>query len=45
MGRLLPGVTAGLLERGEDGRAKVTGGRVTEFTEPGTGLARVASCG
>jgi len=36
MGRPLPGVTAGLLERGQDGRARVTGGRVTEITEPGT---------
>jgi acetyl-CoA synthetase len=32
MGRPLPGVTAGLLERGEDGRAKVTDGRVMEIT-------------
>jgi acetyl-CoA synthetase len=35
MGRPLPGVTAGLLEQGEDGRARVTGGRVTEITKPG----------
>jgi len=35
MGRPLPGVTAGLLERGEDGRAKVAGGKVREITEPG----------
>lgn len=35
MGRPLPGVTAGLLERGEDGRAKVTAGKVHEITEPG----------
>lgn len=34
MGRPLPGITAGLLDRGEDGRARVTGGRVTEITEP-----------
>jgi acetyl-CoA synthetase len=36
MGRPLPGVTAALLERGDDGRAKVTGGKVGEITEPGT---------
>jgi acetyl-CoA synthetase len=36
MGRPLPGVTAALLERGEDGRAKITGGKVSEITEPGT---------
>jgi acetyl-CoA synthetase len=36
MGRPLPGVTAALLERGTDGRAKVTGGKVREITEPGT---------
>jgi len=36
MGRTLPGVTAGLLERGDDGRALVTGGRVTEITSPDT---------
>jgi acetyl-CoA synthetase len=36
MGRPLPGVTAGLLERGDDGRARVTGGKVTEITRPGT---------
>jgi acetyl-CoA synthetase len=35
MGRPLPGVTVGLLERGPDGRAKITGGKVTEVTEPG----------
>lgn len=35
MGRPLPGVTAGLLERGEDGRARVADGQVTELTEPG----------
>ena len=34
MGRPLPGVTAGLLERGNDGRARVVGGKVTEITEP-----------
>jgi len=32
MGRPLPGVAAGLLERGDDGRARVTGGTVTEVT-------------
>jgi acetyl-CoA synthetase len=36
MGRPLPGVTAGLLKQGEDGRAMVTGGRVTEITAPDT---------
>jgi acetyl-CoA synthetase len=36
MGRPLPGVTAALLERGDDGRAAVTGGKVREITEPGT---------
>jgi acetyl-CoA synthetase len=36
MGRPLPGVTAGLLERGEDGRASVTQGRVTEITAADT---------
>jgi acetyl-CoA synthetase len=36
MGRPLPGVTAGLLERGEDGRALVTDGRVNEITAPDT---------
>jgi acetyl-CoA synthetase len=36
MGRPLPGVAAALLERGEDGRAKITGGKVSEITEPGT---------
>jgi acetyl-CoA synthetase len=35
MGRPLPGITAGLLERGGDGRARVTGGRVSEITEAG----------
>jgi len=35
MGRPLPGVTAGLLERGQDGRAKVADGKVTEITTPG----------
>jgi acetyl-CoA synthetase len=35
MGRPLPGVTATLLERGQDGRAKVTAGKVSEITEPG----------
>ncbi|MFE2476032.1 acetate--CoA ligase [Streptomyces sp. NPDC059389] len=35
MGRPLPGVEAALLERGEDGRAKVTGGRVRVITEAG----------
>jgi len=35
MGRPLPGVTAGLLAQGEDGRAKVTDGQVTVITEPG----------
>ncbi len=35
MGRPLPGVTAGLLRRGEDGRAEVVRGAVTEITEPG----------
>ncbi len=35
MGRPLPGVTAGLLARGADGRARVTDGKVTEITEPG----------
>ncbi|HXW87132.1 MAG TPA: acetate--CoA ligase [Streptosporangiaceae bacterium] len=36
MGRPLPGVTAGLLKQGEDGRAMVTGGRVTEITAADT---------
>jgi len=36
MGRPLPGVTAGLLERGDDGRARVTDGKVTEITAAGT---------
>ncbi|MFF9481540.1 acetate--CoA ligase [Streptomyces sp. NPDC014733] len=35
MGRPLPGVEATVLERGEDGRALVTGGEVTEVAEPG----------
>jgi acetyl-CoA synthetase len=35
MGRPLPGVTAGLLHQGTDGRARVTGGKVTEITKPG----------
>ncbi|HEY1322650.1 MAG TPA: acetate--CoA ligase, partial [Streptosporangiaceae bacterium] len=35
MGRPLPGITAGLLERGDDGRARVAGGKVTEITRPG----------
>ncbi|WIY00503.1 acetate--CoA ligase [Amycolatopsis mongoliensis] len=34
MGRPLPGIEAGLLARGEDGRAQVTGGHVREITEP-----------
>ncbi|MFD6912300.1 acetate--CoA ligase [Streptomyces virginiae] len=37
MGRPLPGVEAALLERGEDGRAEVTGGRVRVITEAGVG--------
>jgi len=36
MGRPLPGVTAGLLKQGEDGRARVTGGRVNEITAADT---------
>jgi acetyl-CoA synthetase len=36
MGRPLPGVTAGLLERGKDGLVLVTDGRVTEITAPDT---------
>jgi acetyl-CoA synthetase len=36
MGRPLPGVTAALLERGADGRARVTGGQVSVVTEPDT---------
>ena len=36
MGRPLPGVTAVLLERGADGRARVTGGQVSVITEPDT---------
>jgi acetyl-CoA synthetase len=35
MGRPMPGVVAGLVERGEDGRARVVDGRVRELTEPG----------
>jgi acyl-coenzyme A synthetase/AMP-(fatty) acid ligase len=35
MGRPLPGVEAGLLERGEDGRAEVTDGHVRVIDEPG----------
>ncbi|WP_030543775.1 acetate--CoA ligase [Streptomyces albus] len=35
MGRPLPGVEAAVLERGGDGRALVTGGRVRVLTEPG----------
>ncbi|EME55077.1 acetate--CoA ligase [Amycolatopsis decaplanina] len=35
MGRPLPGVDAGLLRRGDDGRAAVTAGHVREITEPG----------
>ena len=34
MGRPVPGVTAGLLRRGEDGRAAVVDGHVQEVTEP-----------
>ncbi|WP_127361135.1 acetate--CoA ligase [Actinacidiphila soli] len=34
MGRPLPGVEAAVLERGEDGRALVTGGRVTVLHHP-----------
>jgi len=34
MGRPLPGVTATLLERGSDGRAKVSGGDVTVIDQP-----------
>jgi acetyl-CoA synthetase len=33
MGRPLPGVTAGLLQRGDDGRARVTHDGVTEVTD------------
>jgi acetyl-CoA synthetase len=36
MGRPLPGITAGLLKQGEDGRARVTDGRVTEITAADT---------
>ncbi|HUY45442.1 MAG TPA: acetate--CoA ligase [Streptosporangiaceae bacterium] len=35
MGRPLPGVTAALLERGEDGRASVVNGEVRVISEPG----------
>ena len=35
MGRPLPGIEAGLLKRGEDGRALVVDGRVTELTGAG----------
>jgi acetyl-CoA synthetase len=35
MGRPLPGITAALLERGDDGRAKVTRGTVRQITRPG----------
>jgi acetyl-CoA synthetase len=35
MGKPLPGVHAGLLRRGEDGRARVTDGHVEVITEPG----------
>ena len=35
MGRPLPGVTAGLLERGEDGRASVVDGQVRVISEAG----------
>ncbi|WP_432138392.1 acetate--CoA ligase [Streptomyces sp. bgisy154] len=35
MGRPLPGVEATVLRRGEDGRAEVVDGRVTELREPG----------
>ncbi|MGE5292964.1 MAG: acetate--CoA ligase [Micromonosporaceae bacterium] len=34
MGKPLPGVQAALLRRGENGRARVTGGRVEVITEP-----------
>ena len=36
MGRPLPGVEAVVLKRGEDGRAMVTGGRVTVLQQPGS---------
>lgn len=36
MGRPLPGVTAGLLARGPDGRARVRDGQVTEISAPDT---------
>ncbi|MFI7680181.1 acetate--CoA ligase [Actinophytocola sp. NPDC049390] len=35
MGRPVPGVVAGLLERGEDGRVRVVDGHVREVTESG----------
>jgi acetyl-CoA synthetase len=35
MGRPVPGVEAGVLARGDDGRALVRDGRVTELTDPG----------
>ncbi|GAB7028701.1 acetate--CoA ligase [Streptomyces sp. NPDC021749] len=35
MGRPLPGIEATVLQRGEDGRALITDGRVTEVQEPG----------
>ncbi|MCM2577430.1 acetate--CoA ligase [Streptomyces meridianus] len=35
MGRPLPGVEAAVLERGENGRARITGGRVTRVRRPG----------
>ncbi|MGO8958275.1 MAG: acetate--CoA ligase [Streptosporangiaceae bacterium] len=35
MGRPVPGVTAGLLERGDDGRAKVADGEVRVIDKPG----------
>jgi acetyl-CoA synthetase len=35
MGRPLPGVTAGLLEQGQDGRARVTDGKVGEINVAG----------
>jgi acetyl-CoA synthetase len=35
MGRPLPGVTAAVLRRGQDGRAQVTDGKVSVITEPG----------
>ena len=35
MGRPLPGVTAGLLEQGKDGRARISSGKVTQVTTAG----------